>query len=77
MTTSQNWLIAGANGLIGQQVAHGLIADGHRVVGLGRQPESRIQKRFAGISWINRLGDCTLEPGHEQNLAGETKADHR
>ena len=46
-------------------------------MGLDRQPESRLQRRFAGISWINRPEDCPLEPSRVLNLADEPIAEHR
>lgn len=46
-----NILILGANGFIGSVVAARLLRDGHRVTGLGRQPE-RARLRQPQIDWV-------------------------
>ena len=69
-------LVTGGTGFVGQSLCPALVADGHEVVILTRQPAPRLPK--GGVSSVTRLDDLDAsEFGGVVNLAGAPIGDAR
>jgi len=53
------YLIAGAGGYVGSRLAEYLLAQGHHVRGLVRDPDSEVVQRLAGMGMVVWQGDVT------------------
>lgn len=76
-------IVTGGTGLIGQALARSLVADGHRVTVLSRQPEKkqRLAEEISVVGWDGRSaqgwGDLVNQADAIVNLAGENIASGR
>ncbi|MEP1214104.1 MAG: TIGR01777 family oxidoreductase [Marinobacter sp.] len=72
-------LITGGTGFIGQSLCQRLIADGHTLTVLSRQPSHNVQAVCGRVDAVNNLDQLRRDEGFEAviNLAGEGIAEKR